>query len=698
MGDLVQLRRDATPDPEVVLNLWWLSDHPPPSWLGDLAPLVRCAEVAGLPVDAPIVVVRATGDIEAFLLLAQVRARCDRARIILLAPNLSDDEEAELLHAGAALVADPGSPHLARARVRSLVEAIAGPAMERDTDDPNVEAERRQAALSVASHLLATLHDEDETFQRLVEIVGRELNSGRVSLMRLDRDEGVLQMRAAVGIPDVVVKAARTRVGEGIAGTCAKLGKPLFVDDHARARSDQTDLEEFVPQGDAALGSLPMSLTVPILVKGEVVGVVNVTDRADSRPYSKQDIAFISSLMGHAGYLLENAALMTHLRSERAFSERVVNTIADPLAVVDADLSVVSRNERFEREFGGALGESARLSEVHQARLSQAITGDTAAQLRGWQIGERVYDVTVTPFSGGSSERYLVFMHDVTAHRQMERRLVSAEKMASLGVLAAGVAHEINNPIAFVKANARHMRVYFHDLLALLDLWRAGATKTGQPDAFRGARREEQNLDLPQFLVDVEEMVSQTVEGVERVERIVSGLKSFAHPDTQKTRQAQVTDLLDNAALLTQGKWRTRLRVEKAYEAVVDVCCIPSQLEQVFMNLLINAAQAAPDGRLGTLTVSTRTTGRGVAIAFRDDCGGIPDAIVDRIFEPFFTTKDIGEGTGLGLAISYNIIEGHGGTLLVETVPGEGTTFTIELPRGEAGAPMVVKQASRYRI
>ncbi len=690
MGDLVQLRREATPDPEVVLNLWWLSDRPPPAWLGGLAPLVRCEEVAALPVDAPIVVVHATGDIEAFLLLAQVRARCDRGRIVLLAPSLTGDQEAELLDAGATLVADPASAHLARARVQALVEAITGPQVEGDGDDIHQEAERRQAALSVASHLLATLHDEDETFQRLVEIVGRELNSERVSLMRLDREEGILQMRAAVGIPAVVVKEARTRVGEGIAGTCAKLGKPLFVDDHARARSDQTDLEEFVPQGDSSFGSLPMSLTVPILVKGEVVGVVNVTDRADSRPYSKQDIAFISSLMGHAGYLLENAALMTHLRSVRAFSEQVVNTIADPLAVVNADLSVVSWNQRFEREFGGALGEAVELPDTHQARLRQAIDGDASVNLRGWQIGERVYDVRVTPFSGGDYERYLVFLHDVTAHRQMERRLVSAEKMASLGVLAAGVAHEINNPIAFVKANARHMRSYFDDLLALLDLWREGAEKA--------ARREEKSLDLPQFVIDVEEMASQTIEGVERVERIVSGLKSFAHPDTQKTRQAEVSDLLDNAALLTQGKWRTRLSVEKAYDVVETVCCIPSQLEQVFMNLLINAAQAAPNGELRTLTISTHPTERGVAVVFRDDCGGIPDAIVDRIFEPFFTTKDIGEGTGLGLAISYNIIEGHGGTLRVETEAGQGTTFTIELPSGESGAPMVVKQASRYRI
>ena len=694
MGEVVQLKREVTPEPEVVLNLWWLSARVAPSWLADLAPVVGCEEVSALPLDAPLVVVQAAGDIEAFILLAQVRARCDRARVALLSPGVDAAQEAELLDAGATVVADPGRTHLARARVRALVEAIAGPAVERDGDDPNLELEKRQAALTVASHLLSTLHDEDETFQRLVEIVGRELNSRRVSLMQLDREVGVLQMKAAVGIPAVVVKAARTRVGEGIAGTCARLGKPLFVDDHARARGS-TDLQEFVPKGDS-FGNQAMSLTVPIMVKGEVVGVVNVTDRADSRPYSKQDIAFISALMGHAGYLLENAALMSHLRSLRAFSERVVNTIADPLVVVDQSLAQVSWNDRFEREFGASRG-AALPFEAYLDDVTSAIAGETAT-LKGWTLGERIYDVKITPFSGDGDDRYLLFLHDVTSSRQMERRLVSAEKMASLGVLSAGVAHEINNPIAFVKANARHMRDYFNDLLGLVQLWRDGAAKTGQPASFTAARDEEQALDLPQFTVDIDEMVSQTVEGVERVERIVAGLKSFAHPDTQKTREAQLTDLLDNAALITQGKWRTRLYVEKDFEAAGTVICIPSQLEQVFMNLLINAAQASPDGQMSTLKISTRPSERGVRIAFTDDCGGIPREIVDRIFEPFFTTKDIGEGTGLGLAISYNIIEGHGGTLQVDTEAGVGTTFTIELPHGEAGAPLVVKQASRYRI
>ncbi len=697
MSNVLPLSRDISPHPSPTVNLWWLGEAEPPPWLGSIVPVVRMERVESVPVDARTVCVPVSGDIEACLMIERVFGRCDRPRVVVYGEGVGA-YELELLEAGAALVLDAATPGVARARLQAFLGAMEGVSAARGPERGTHE--RRQAALSVASHLLATLQDEEETFQRLVEMVGRELSSGRVSLMRLDRETQTLRMRAAIGIPASVIPQVTAKVGEGIAGTCARLGKPLFVDDHARARADRTDLKEFVPEGERRK-NLPMSLTVPILVRGEVVGVVNVTDRADSRPYSKQDIAFIEALMGHAGYLLENAALMSHLRALRAFSERVLDTLTDPLVVLDEELRVVSANRRYETEFGGAVAETVPLSEAHRETLAAAARdpdGVDPRTLKGWAIGEHVFDARITPFDDDGRPRYLLFLHDVTESRSMERRLVSAEKMASLGVLAAGVAHEINNPIAFVKANARHMRGYFEDVLGLLDLYRAGADKTGQAQVFAAARKEEEGLGLEGFAADVEEMVTQTLDGVERVEKIVAGLKSFAHPDTQKTREAALPGLIENALLLTQGKWRTRLRVTRAFEAAGSVNCIPNQLEQVFMNLVHNAAQAAPADRMGDFRIEALGDEHSVKLRFMDTCGGIPAQIVDRIFEPFFTTKDIGEGTGLGLAISYNIIEGHGGSLRVDTREGHGTTFEIELPRGRSGAPMVVKQASRYRI
>lgn len=683
------LSATVTPRPDPVLNVWWIGAQSP-GWLTDAAPVASVATVDELPTDADPIVARVAAD-GALALATTVRARCADARLLLLVDDLTGPVEADLLELGVTFATDATQVMAAR-RTRAVIESLGAPAAD------NAAPERRQRAFGVASHLLATMHDERETFQQLVHIIARELHSRRVSLLQVDHGAGVLVMRAAVGISAEVMAVARPRIGEGIAGTCAQLGKPLYIDDHSRARGS-SDLTAFVPAADH--GAPPaMSLTVPILVKGEVVGVVNVTDRDDNRPYSRRDIDFVAALMGHAGFLLENAQLMKTLRSERAFTQRVLDTLADPLVVVDGALAVVAGNEAFERVFG-AEGETlgARLGDdgpAHAAQLAEAIAagGDATRQFPGWHLGERVFDVRLTPFDDAERHRYLLFMHDVTARHLMERRLVSAEKMASLGVLAAGVAHEINNPIGFVKANVRSAGGFIADLFDVTDAWRAAALARG---TVAQARALEEEVDVDGLREDAPRMVEEMVEGVERVEKIVAGLKTFAHPDTQKAHPSNLPELLDNAALLTQGKWKYSLELVKDYADVAPIVCLGNQLEQVFMNLIVNAAQAA--NGWGKLRIEGRDLPDGrVRLRFIDDCGGIPEGIVDKIFDPFFTTKDIGEGTGLGLAISYNIIETHGGTLQVEVREGEGTTFVIELPRGAQGQPMVVKQQSRFRI
>ncbi len=679
----------VTPRPDPVLNVWWIGAQSP-GWLTDAAPVATVAGVDDLPTDADPVVARVAGA-DALSLTASLRARCADARLLLLVDDLTGPLEADLLEAGVTFATD-ATHVMAPRRMRAVIGSLGAPAAD------NAAPERRQRAFGVASHLLATMHDERETFQQLVHIIARELHSRRVSLLQVDHGAGVLVMRAAVGISAEVMAVARPRIGEGIAGTCARLGKPLYIDDHSRARGS-TDLTAFVPDDDH--GAPPaMSLTVPILVKGEVVGVVNVTDRDDNRPYSRRDIDFVAALMGHAGFLLENAQLMTNLRSERAFTQRVLDTLAEPLVVVDRGLSVVAANQAFERAFGGAegaLGEQLGSDgPAHAAQLAGVIAegAQDTQEFAGWHLGERVFDVRLTPFDDADRQRFLLFMHDVTARHVMERRLVSAEKMASLGVLAAGVAHEINNPIGFVKANIRSAGGFMGDLFDVVDAWRAAALAQG---TVAHARSVEEEVDLDGLREDAPRMVQEMVEGVERVEKIVAGLKTFAHPDTQKAQQADLRELLDNAALLTQGKWKYSLELETDYADVAPIVCLGNQLEQVFMNLIVNAAQAA-DG-WGKLRIEARDLPDGrVRLRFIDDCGGIPADIVDKIFDPFFTTKDIGEGTGLGLAISYNIIETHGGTLKVAVREGEGTTFVIELPRGAQGQPMVVKQQSRFRI
>jgi signal transduction histidine kinase len=705
---VLALRPESTPRPASQVSLWWVGAGALPAFLERIDPAPHVApRPEMLPLRGVDLVVAETSlENPAEGLLKRIRERCPRADVVFLVPDLNDVREVALLQSGAGLVLDANAPDtLKRARFFRLHQST-GHRVHLRNADPGPDADddvqgRRLMALSFASRLMTTVQDETEIFQRLVEVVARELASKRVSLMQVNREAGVLEMRVAVGIPKEIIRAARPRLGQGIAGTCALLGKPLFIDDHQRARSNG-DLSEFVPDGNE-FKNLPMSLTVPIKVKGEVVGVVNVTDRSDAEPYSNQDIAFISALMGQAGYLLENATLLRHLSALRAYSEQVVNTLTDPLAVIDDQFRIVSCNTRFQAQFAAQAGDYLwdRLPIENEARtaLAHHTSGQaTAAPLTEWTLDERVYDPTVTPFKLETAQsRYLLFLRDVTARRAMERRLVGAEKMASLGVLAAGVAHEINNPLAFVKSNARNAADYMKDMVSVVEAWHTAADAAGAHPAFAKARAVEDAVDLEFLSSDLARMMQESVDGVERVEKIVIGLKSFAHPDTQKAHKVRVQDLVENAITLTQGKWKYKLEMQRRFADLEPLWCLPNQLEQVFMNLIVNAAQAAKEwGKLEISVVAHEDDE--VEVAFRDTCGGIPDDIRERIFEPFFTTKDIGEGTGLGLAIAYNIIENHGGRIWVDSEPGVGSTFRIRLPSGDEARPMVARQASRFRI
>ena len=705
------MRGEATPPPEFRPALWWVGGALVPALSALSRTPQRVATPEALPlsgVDIVCVDAPSPDGASAEALARRVRDRCGEPEIIAVLAQSDAARETALLEAGFALVVThDADPNLTRARIRKVEHAATTRARLRQADPTSESGDdeahgRRLMALSFASRLLTTVHDENETFQRLVDIVARELNSERVSLMQLDRESGTLEMRCAVGIEGDIVRRARGRIGVGIAGTCAALGKPVYVDDHARARAQTVDgeLTDFVVEGQG-LQNLPMSLTVPIKVKGEVVGVVNVTDRRGREAYTRTDIAFIEALMGQAGHLLENTMLVRHLHELKAFSEQVVNTLGDPLAVVDDDLRLVSYNRAFQRLFGGAPGawlwDSLPLDAEDREALVARFSG-AAQPLRALSLQERTFEPSVMRFADedGGPPRHLLFLHDATQRRQMERRLVGAEKMASLGVLAAGLAHEINNPISFVKSNLGHVGTYLTEALAVVDAWRNAAAVVGPHPAFEAARQVEEAQELEFIRSDAAKIMRECLDGADRVQRIVQGLKSFAHPDTETAREAKPADLIEHAVLFTQGKWKYKLELRREVEDVPPIYCLAGPLEQVFMNLIVNAAQAAQTW--ARLDIRVRARDGGVEFVFRDTCGGVPEAIRGRIFEPFFTTKDVGEGTGLGLSIAYNIIESHGGRLALEVDEDIGSTFTVWLPVGADAKPIVAQQMSRFRI
>ena len=260
------------------------------------------------------------------------------------------------------------------------------------------------------------------------------------------------------------------------------------------------------------------------------------------------------------------------------------------------------------------------------------------------------------------------------------QQLVQSEKMASIGQLAAGVAHEINNPIGYVNSNIRSLKGYVAQLLGVVSCYEEG--EAALPPEHR-ARIEvaKKAADFDYLRDDIHQLLGESEEGTNRVRQIVQDLRDFSRAET--TQDWQAADLhhgLDSTLNIASNEIKYRADVVREYGALPLVECLPSQLNQVFMNLFVNAAQAMPDGRRGTITIRTGRDGEMVWIEVADDGHGIPPDVLDKVFDPFFTTKPIGKGTGLGLSLSYGIVKKHRGTISASSTPGAGTRFRITLP------------------
>ncbi len=265
---------------------------------------------------------------------------------------------------------------------------------------------------------------------------------------------------------------------------------------------------------------------------------------------------------------------------------------------------------------------------------------------------------------------------------QTQSQLLQSEKMASIGQLAAGVAHEINNPVGYVNSNLGTLQAYVNDLLRLLDTYqKADAVIATQPALQAEIETLKQTLDIAFLREDMLNLVKESQEGVTRVKKIVQDLKEFSHVDRAEWQQADLHSGLDSTLNIVHNELKYKAEIVKDYGDLPPIECIPAQLNQVFLNLLVNAAQAIETR--GTITLKTGTDGDGVFVEIRDTGLGMPAEVQKRIFEPFFTTKPVGKGTGLGLSLSYGIVTKHHGRIDVASEPGKGTTFRVWVPVGQ---------------
>ena len=389
----------------------------------------------------------------------------------------------------------------------------------------------------------------------------------------------------------------------------------------------------------------------------------------------------------------ERERLAKDVRDLRRYMESIIQNMYSGLVVVDEAGRVAASNPMAEQILGeppGSLkGRAVRDWFGPAAEPDGCIARSLAegARVRGAEGMVQRADGKSIPVAISSSPLVdadgtrlgaVVIFPDVSELVQLQSQVLHTEKMASLGRLAAGVAHEINNPMGFVHANLAQMEEYLSDVARLLDAARSS------PERFASLSRE---LDAETLLADFGQAIRESQEGSERIRHIVQDLRAFAYRDDGEWVPADLNRCLDSTAHIVWTMMKHSVVLQKEYAALPPVRCHPKQLEQVFMNLLVNAYQAiearvARDGvGNGEIVLSTACSDDGVVISVSDDGAGIPPEHADRIFEPFFTTKEVGEGTGLGLSTSFEIVRRHGGTLRALPREGGGTTFEVWLPQ-----------------
>lgn len=318
-------------------------------------------------------------------------------------------------------------------------------------------------------------------------------------------------------------------------------------------------------------------------------------------------------------------------------------------------------------------------SEEHERQLQSTLFFPFEAENSERYFGLVMYDTSAI----AKSNEHLEAALNALSRKQSEQeqllskletantQLLQSEKLAAIGQLAAGVAHEINNPIGYVFSNLKTLDGYVHDLLKIAD----AVDSASNLDEVRQLKR---NLEYDYIRGDVESLVVESEDGIDRVKRIISALKDFSHIEEEEFRPADLHRGLDTTLNVVNNELKYKAEVVKEYGVLPDVECIPSQINQVVMNLLINAAHAIE--QFGRITLRTGGSDGWTWIEVEDTGKGIDAKTLNRIFEPFFTTKPVGKGTGLGLALSYSIVQKHNGRIEVDSTPGLGTRFRVWLP------------------
>jgi PAS domain S-box-containing protein len=427
------------------------------------------------------------------------------------------------------------------------------------------------------------------------------------------------------------------------------------------------NVEAAPPEAFPEVGGLHLAYCFPCRAKGEVIAVIGVGRKEGFDPLNSEEVELLQALAGQAATALTNGRLYRSLREKAdelqrltEYNENILESMDSGILVLDLESQVVRWNRAIEALYGKnrdeILGRS--LDDIFPTSFLEALRGSLV--LEDHEEIAHIYklhlptadgrslmvNVSVAPFQVDSGERCgtILILEDVTARVHLEEQLQHAEKMASIGLLAAGVAHEVNTPLTGISSYTQMLREQIN------------------------------TADLRYPLL--EKIEKQTF----RAAKIINNLLNFARSGGVDLEPVDVNKVLyDVISLLEHQLEKTRIKVRREFaEHLPRVRGNENRLQQVFFNLILNARDAMPSG--GWLTLATQADDDTVIVEVKDTGTGIKREHIKRIYDPFFTTKGIGRGTGLGLSVSYGILQEHGGGIFVDSVPGQGTTFQVALP------------------
>ena len=327
------------------------------------------------------------------------------------------------------------------------------------------------------------------------------------------------------------------------------------------------------------------------------------------------------------------------------------------------------------------------LNHASQRQLILTIQLTMLGPANTWPCGLRVRDITEdriheTQLHARNAELEIAYAKLKGAQEQA----IQSEKLASIGQLSAGVAHEINNPMGYLNSNLSTLQGYVNNLLKVIEISSNAIVRSGDPVAASKLEEAREQFDMDFVAKDVRELLAESREGIDRVCKIVQDLKEFSRRNhNEDWVKADIRKGIESTLNIASSELKYKAEVIRTFGEVPLIECLPSELNQVFLNILLNAGHAIKEK--GIITVSTGCSDDKVWVSIGDDGEGIPEDVLPRIFDPFFTSRPLGGGTGLGLAISYGIVTKHNGTIEVTSVPGQGTLFLIELPIEQPNRP-----------